>query len=133
MNFNPLLHTTHNNSFKVGHSPIHKRLKLLKESTGNYFYDLWLGKEFLKFQKHNLFKRKLIKCTSLKLKFWVHQNIQLGKIKLQTGRKYSQYIDLTKNCIQTTISPPYPHSQIQPTVDWIYSKNIITWVLMCII
>lgn len=54
-------------------------MKLLKESTGNYFHDFGVGKRFLELRKHNLLKKKLINWTSSKLKMSAHQNILLGK------------------------------------------------------
>lgn len=41
-------------------------MKLLKESTGNYFHDFEVGRGFSELKEHNLLKKKLINWTASK-------------------------------------------------------------------
>lgn len=64
-----LLHTMYNTLFKMGHIALQvkiKTMKLLKESTGNYFHDFGAGRGFSELKEHNLLKKKLINWTSSK-------------------------------------------------------------------
>lgn len=76
-----------NNEFKMDHGLIRKRfktMKLLKESTRNYFHDFWIGKGFLQLKKHNLLKKNLINYTSPKYTIKEKTIYKLGENTLNT-------------------------------------------------